>query len=136
MFNPSPMLSKSDCLDFPWNLVDWLILNEGERRELSLAFVREGRAFLGDSGFRGTMVWTRGPQGACASSSEVDDIGLPEWDINVPAGKLLNPVLDTVRSLFALLIGSHLRRLEREILSQATWHHRSLSTKAQSRPIP
>jgi ribokinase len=34
LFNPSPMPSKAELQAFPWELVDWLLLNEGEAKDI------------------------------------------------------------------------------------------------------
>lgn len=37
-FNPSPMPSKDELRMFPWNEVDWLLVNQGEAVTISEAF--------------------------------------------------------------------------------------------------
>ncbi|PWN52598.1 Ribokinase-like protein [Violaceomyces palustris] len=49
IFNPSPMPSVQEILDFPWSTIDVLIVNEGEALELLNAFSSSSRPPLASS---------------------------------------------------------------------------------------
>ncbi|KAH0578309.1 hypothetical protein H2248_003933 [Termitomyces sp. 'cryptogamus'] len=45
VYNPSPMPSSQEINEFPWDKVDWLIVNEGEAEDLYKVLSRHGSSF-------------------------------------------------------------------------------------------
>ncbi len=46
VYNPSPMPSKVEMQAFPWELIDWLLLNEGEAKDIEQALESEPKSQL------------------------------------------------------------------------------------------
>ena len=112
VFNPSPMPSQAECVDFPFELVDWLLLNEDEASALSAALgpqnsatAQSGQSTNSDLsalhqhlGSTTRIVITLGSEGMIATGPAPSAWDL-ENPIRLPAGKLLQELKDTVRSL-------------------------------------
>lgn len=113
IFNPSPMPSPAQLQAFPWDAVDWLLLNEGEAGDITHALARgalkaapvipEGSALPAEarsaldilSGVKSlpqmkgvNLVCTLGAHGVLLFRSDT------EWFYR-PAAKLLKPLRDT-----------------------------------------
>lgn len=98
IFNPSPMPSKKEIIEFPWQKVDWLIINQLEARSLLTSLElgdRPGNArgileeLSQHPALRTTrIVCTLGPDGVLANVP-----GVPM--VYVPAASLQGPVVDT-----------------------------------------
>jgi len=102
-FNPSPMPNKEDLARFPFDLVDWLILNEDETVALHAGLIgqtqpelSEGNRPVGMTGLHEILancniVVTRGSKGCTAIFT-----GRPGNDlIHSPAGTVQQPITDT-----------------------------------------
>ena len=70
LFNPSPMLSTADIATFAWKELDWLLVNEGEGRELLAALGEDAgaeeallRALAGMGGGQMKVLLTKGAEG-------------------------------------------------------------------------
>lgn len=113
IFNPSPMPSAKELQAFPWNTIDWLLLNEGEAGDIAQALsstaskaasvISEGIELPAEatsalailSGVKSlpqmatvNFVCTLGAHGVILFRSEA------EW-LYRPAAKLLKPLKDT-----------------------------------------
>jgi sugar/nucleoside kinase (ribokinase family) len=104
LFNPSPMLTPAQCLDFNWRSVDYLVVNSDERTALYTAFDCDlaGESqnlsfpmFCSRSGFGGALFCTKGPEGVSVAHSKVVHSDA-SWSFEVPAGRLERPVVNTV----------------------------------------
>lgn len=98
IFNPSPMLDKEDIIKFPWDKVDWLIVNQLEARTLLASLAQKNapddvRDMLKELAqqpplSRTCIVCTLGANGVLAAIP-----GQPT--VFVPAARLEGPVVDT-----------------------------------------
>lgn len=100
IFNPSPMLTKKEAATFPWSSVTWLVVNKDELSTLCSVLSSDLRG-KSDDGLvalhehldkQVNLVVTLGKNGSSALLA--GDI----QPIHAPAGRLLRPVLDTVRT--------------------------------------
>ncbi|GAA5973938.1 hypothetical protein JCM11641_001231 [Rhodosporidiobolus odoratus] len=107
VFNPSPMLKREELEAFGWEMLDWLLINEGEGEDLLFALspspteaqpaAKEEKASAEEllrrlrktrlEGLQG-IIMTRGAEGVCASLKGGETV-------NVGAGKVEGKVVDT-----------------------------------------
>ncbi|KAH8828286.1 ATP binding protein [Flagelloscypha sp. PMI_526] len=107
IFNPSPMLSRADLIEFPFSRLDWLLVNEGELVDISQTLI--GSELSGDTSSRSplevaqllftttfhsktSIIVTLGAEGVVfirVSESPASLTG------SRPAAKLCNPLKDT-----------------------------------------
>ncbi|KAF5314726.1 hypothetical protein D9611_007278 [Ephemerocybe angulata] len=72
IFNPSPMLSQAAIPDFPWEKVDWLLINEGEGLALLEGLAKKSDLFDATGELKAEMTDIEHPQlSKRASANEV-----------------------------------------------------------------
>ncbi|GAA6059656.1 hypothetical protein JCM10212_004159 [Sporobolomyces blumeae] len=106
LWNPSPMPTTPALHAFEWESLDWLLINEGEGKDLVAALSQESESSVAPStadspedvmrqlrqGRLGSLtgiIMTLGGEGAMASLRGSETL------VRVPAGKLAGPVTDT-----------------------------------------
>lgn len=102
IFNPSPMLSPSEILEFEWKKLGWLIINQGEGKSLlqvlapqreheEIPELDEMEVIVELSRLFPTVgiVLTLGAAGVLACSTGKGEI------LTLPAGKVMGKVVDT-----------------------------------------
>lgn len=97
-FNPSPMPSQDELRVFPWNQVDWLLLNQGEAVTIAEAFAPATADETAESTLQRlrkderfakvNLVCTLGANGVIVSRADGQSV-------HHPAAALRNPLKDT-----------------------------------------
>jgi len=95
IFNPSPMLKDDEIARFPWNKVDWLIVNHLEARDLHASLVQQnppediaqtlGELTQQSALARTRIVCTLGPKGVLASIPGLQVVFVPATPLQGPA---------------------------------------------------
>ena len=102
ILNPSPMFSKDQIPRFPWNKVDWLLINEGEGSALLQGLSDSSSSGTGEASviqkladipaFKNTnIIYTLGSQGAMAYIPSLHTANT----LLAPAARLQGDVRDT-----------------------------------------
>ncbi|KAF9441909.1 Ribokinase-like protein [Macrolepiota fuliginosa MF-IS2] len=124
IFNPSPMLSEEEIVEFPWSKIDWLIINQLEAQSLLASFAPEKapdkiQEMLRDLARQPALSTTRiictlGADGVLAMVP-----GIPI--VFVPAAQLEGPVVDTTGAgdTFAGYFVAELMSLDRQEVKEA-----------------
>jgi len=108
IFNPSPLPSQEEVAKIPWGMVTWLIVNQGEARELHYLIsgetkekeipIRELVRRLSNIAAGVGVVCTLGADGVLAylpSSHRPEAANDTQQCMYLPAAKLQGPVRDT-----------------------------------------
>ncbi|KAF9456041.1 Ribokinase-like protein [Collybia nuda] len=113
IFNPSPLPSTKEIAGFPWHKVDWLIVNEGETRDLYEALFGHGNSGTTSTMSNRKLIASLSAQSAFASTNIICTLGkdgvlafIPTFHrrntmdgspsfLQLPAAKLQGHVRDT-----------------------------------------
>lgn len=142
IFNPSPMPTTDELRKFPFEQVDWLLINEGEMEEISTALGGETSNVSAGEGSKGTVETAlsnakntfntlkgktniictlgslgviyvrRAPSTQSSTSTDSDNVS----SAHLPAAKLVNPLKDTTGAgdCFMGFLAAGLARIARE----------------------